>query len=126
MNAISDPVAAYAAQLDLMAVSTNVVRLGSMRLERDTLRLCGSVAYVKLGLQQFIVLERLSRRVGVIVEDTRMLDALYPDGDEPETAQEVLRNRVRDLRHSLMMLGDTVRVERVKEMGYRLVVKGAR
>lgn len=99
-------------------------QLGLLMLDHDRRQLCGSISYVRLDRQQYTLLAKLARRIGVRHETSDLIAALYehdPDA-EPVSAEEVVRMRIMELRNSLRLLGDCVRIRHDRGIGYYVEV----
>jgi DNA-binding response OmpR family regulator len=90
--------------------SRSVYTLAGMELDIESRELVGPRGHHDLADKPFRVLERLMRRPGILVSCSDLLIAMYPDGDEPDTAENVLRHQIRRLRNLVDMITGTGRV----------------
>jgi DNA-binding response OmpR family regulator len=95
--------------------STGMVRLNRMRVDLSGKRLCIDDAEVELTAREWLVLECLVRRMGLIVSKDRLLQAVAnPDQDITANAVEVHVSRLR------AKLGDAAVIRSLRGLGYRL------
>lgn len=95
--------------------STGMVRLNRMRVDLSGKRLCIDDAEVELTAREWLVLECLVRRMGLIVSKDRLLQAIAnPDQDITANAVEVHVSRLR------AKLGDAAVIRSLRGLGYRL------
>ena len=100
-------------------------RVGAITLDLDAHLLAGPRGTVRLAPTAFAILERLMRKPGAIVSRAMFMEAMYPDpDDEPNTAVEVLRSLLSELRGTIRTLGER-NVTIVAELGsgYVLMVR---
>jgi DNA-binding response OmpR family regulator len=95
--------------------STGLVRLNRITVDLSGKRLCIDDAEVELTAREWLVLECLVRRMGLIVSKDRLLQAIAnPDQDITANAVEVHVSRLR------AKLGDAAVIRSLRGLGYRL------
>ncbi len=110
---------AIAAALDVPGT-----RIGPLLLDHGRRELRNTLCYVRLGRMEYIILARLSRRIGMFSATSDLIAALYdadPDA-EPQSAEEVLRANIMSLRNKLKLVGDVARIVNERSVGYALEV----
>jgi len=95
--------------------STGLVRLNRITVDLSGKRLCIDDAEVELTAREWLLLECLVRRMGLIVSKDRLLQAIAnPDQDITANAVEVHVSRLR------AKLGDAAVIRSLRGLGYRL------
>ncbi len=98
------------------------ITLGAMALDVSTGLLSGPRGAVYLDMCHCALLQRLTRQPGVLVSQSDLIAAVYPDTDaEPEHADVRLRQLVARLRAVIAALGagsNTITAE--PRVGYRI------
>jgi len=91
------------------------VKLQRLSVDLAGRRLCIDAADVELTAREWLVLECLVRRIGLIVPKERLQQALTPDAEEiTANAVEVHVSRLR------AKLGDAAVIRSLRGLGYRL------
>jgi DNA-binding response OmpR family regulator len=91
------------------------VKLQRLSVDLAGRRLCIDAADVELTAREWLVLEYLVRRIGLIVPKERLQQALTPDAEEiTANAVEVHVSRLR------AKLGDAAVIRNLRGLGYRL------
>ena len=84
----------------------SVYRVAMMELDLEARVLTGPRGSVRLASIPFALAERLMRSPGLVISRSALIAAMYPNpDDEPETAENVLRNTLSKLRGMLCLLG---------------------
>ncbi len=104
------------------------LRCGSLSLDVETRELAGPRGAIRLDPLNFAMMERLMRRPGVIVEDTAMVSALWPEpDDEPDDPDNTLRHKASVLRGTICVLGcagrNKVSISRERGVGFFIEVR---
>lgn len=107
----------------------NIKEIGPLRFDLDRRTVHGPRGRCMLSPLPFAVLERLTRRVGVLIEYNSLISDLWPDPDrEPSDPNRNLRNVVTSLRGLLDNLGVTgpsaVEIRTERNVGFMLKVGG--
>jgi DNA-binding response OmpR family regulator len=91
-----------------------IVKLNRMSVDLAGKRLCIDEAEIDLTAREWLVLECLVRRLGLIVSKDRILQAANPEQDITANAVEVHISRLR------AKLGDAAIIRSLRGLGYRL------
>ena len=92
-----------------------VVRLNRLSVDLRGKRLCIDAVEVELTAREWLLLECLVRRTGLIVSKEHLLDVLAgPDQDLTANAVEVHVSRLRG------KIGDAATIRSLRGLGYRL------
>lgn len=112
----------------MSAETAQIMRCGSISLDTQTHKLAGPRGEVRLDNLTYIMAERLMRRPGVIVRDTDLVSALWPDpGDEPEIPENTIKYKASVLRGVFAALGGggrrKVQIKKERGVGYFVEVR---
>lgn len=112
----------------MTAETMQIMRCGSLSLDVQTRRLSGPRGGVRLDNMTFIMAERLMRRPGVIVRDTDLVSAIWPNPDsEPDIPENTIKYKASTLRSLFVALGaggrSKVQLKKEPLVGYFVEVR---
>lgn len=112
----------------MSAETAQIMRCGSISLDTQTRKLAGPRGEVRLDNLTYIMAERLMRRPGVIVHDTDLVSAIWPDpDDEPEIPENTIKYKASILRSLFVALGGggrrKVQIKKEPLVGYFVEVR---
>lgn len=99
-----------------------VLGVGSLRMDPATRRVWRGDTEIELSKREYILLETFMRRPGQILSHQQLLDAAWAFEYEPRS--NVVEVYVRYLREKVDRPFDTVGIETVRGLGYRLRTDG--
>jgi DNA-binding response OmpR family regulator len=100
------------------------LEVGDVSLRPDERRLVGRRGEITLTPQPFAVAYALMRRPGATIERTALINAMYPDGEEPDDPEGNLRRVVHILRQALSLIDGRTGVQILTEVGIGHVIVG--
>ena len=101
-----------------MIVNNSEICCGDIKLDTNTLNLCGATKTIKLTKKEFDLLEYLIINKKIVVSKEQIIDKLWGfDSDAEANHVEVY---ISFLRKKLAFVSDKVAVNTVRGMGYRL------
>jgi len=100
-----------------------IICAGDLALDPWSRTLFGPKGAEQISKGQFIVMHALMRRPGAPIDKSHLISLLWPDDDEPEHGENILRNHILQLRRTMDRIGvsgDNLTLEFT--VGYRLKV----